>query len=273
MLWMHRRDTGWDFSQVLPIGIWENIRVEDGKLLADTKFDDSDKFSQLIKAKVEGGLIRACSIGINPTEFSNDPKHLVPGQTRASVTKSELYEASLVDIPSNKNTVRLFSTTDETDVPFIKNDMSGKNEEKQLTFSSEADLLKFLKEKFGFEPKEDNQTDSAKDEEFKLKSESSLLSWVKEKFGLQPVVKTPEKETTQATDENQVATLKSDIQNKNQEISALKSQVENLKKTPGAVDRKTTQETDTTEHASEDDTLKVYSSAKTMWDAVNKLVE
>lgn len=273
MLWMHRRDDGWDFSQVLPIGKWENVRVENNKLLADPVFDDNDKFAQLIKSKVENDLIKGCSIGINPIEFSDDPKLLEKGQTRHTVTKSELYEASIVDMPSNKNTVRLFSATEQIDdVPLIKTAMAEKKDEPKFSFKSEEDLMAFMKTKFGFETKaEDQQITPEKEVNFQFKSENSFLSWVKEKFGLQPKATEPEKKTDLTTTNPEVEQLKSDNLTKDTKIQELESQVETLKKGPGAEDRKTTEETDAKTHSGGGDSFQVYASAKETWDAINGL--
>lgn len=276
MLWMHRRDDGWDFTQVLPIGIWENIRKEDGKLLADAKFDENDKFAQLIKSKVENDLIRGCSAGINPVEFSSDPKDLEKGQTRATITKCELYEASIVDLPSNKNTVRLFSAAEETEVPFLNNntDMADKKDEKQLTFKSEAELKTFMQKHFGLEPKV--ETPEAKpEEEFKFKSEDDARNWLQKLFGFQPKAKESEKEEKEdlSTDKT-VEALNADFQKKESEIEELKAQIETLKKGPGAEDKKTTEETDDTKNnGTSDNSFKTYASAKETWDAINNLVE
>lgn len=95
----------------LPIGRWENIKVSGGKLTADPVFDDGDEFAQDVKRKVEGGFLRAASIGFNVLESSDKRNYLLPGQTRPTVIKSELVEASIVDIPANGNAlaeVRLY---------------------------------------------------------------------------------------------------------------------------------------------------------------------
>ena len=273
MLWMHRRDNGWDLTQVVPIGIWENIRKEDGKLLADPKFDENDKFAQLIKSKVDNDFIRACSAGINPVEFSSDPKDLEKGQTRATITKCELYEASIVDMPSNKNTVRLFSASNETEVPLLKNntEMADKKDENKLTFKSEADMLAFMKDKFGLEPKVETPEKPEKtEEEFKFKSEDDARNWFQKLFGLQPKAKETEKKeelSTQEVDETKDS-------EKDKEIAQLKAQVEALKKGPGAENKKTTEETDEKKHsASNDESFETYASAKETWDAINELVD
>ncbi len=279
MLWMHRRDDGWDFTQVLPIGKWENIRKEDGKLLADPVFDENDKFAQLIKSKVENDLIRACSAGINPVEFSSDPKDLEKGQTRATITKCEMYEASIVDLPSNKNTVRLFSATEQTEVPLLKNHtkMADKKDEKQLTFKSEADLLAYMKKNFGLEPKAvEPENKETEEKGFQFKSEDDAQNWFQKLFGLKPKGKTPDNEeepTKQENNSDVVERLNSELEKKTKESEALKTQIENLKKGPGAENLKTTEETDAGSKSDEDGSFKVYASAKATWDAVNNLVE
>ncbi len=104
MLWRHER---YD-SRLLPIGRWENLKIENGALTAEAVLDEFDPFAKQIKSKVDQGFINACSIGIQVLEVSMDPELMLPGQTRGTVTKCVLLEISLVDIPGNKNSVRLY---------------------------------------------------------------------------------------------------------------------------------------------------------------------
>lgn len=274
MLWMHRRDDGWGINQALPIGIWENIQLEGGTLTATPKFDENDKFAQLIQSKVENDLIRGCSIGVNPVEFSTDKKHLVKGQTRATITKCEIYEASIVDMPSNKHTVRLFSTGDtDNEVPLINfnTEMADKKDEKQLTFKTEADMLAFMKEKFGFEPKA--ETPEAKPEGFNFKSEDEASNWFQKLFGLTPKAKESEEKKEHTAENKEVDQLKTDLQAKETEMEELKAQIEKLKGAPGAKDKKVTKETDDKKHSSGDDSFETFAAAKSTWDAVNELMD
>ncbi|MFA5689881.1 MAG: HK97 family phage prohead protease [Kiritimatiellales bacterium] len=88
----------------MPIGRWENIRVEGGKILADPVFDDQDVTGREVKGKVERDFIRAASIGAWPPEEVNDDLTLkLEGQTGPTVTKWTLREASIVTIPANHN--------------------------------------------------------------------------------------------------------------------------------------------------------------------------
>ncbi|MEM7372813.1 MAG: HK97 family phage prohead protease [Bacteroidota bacterium] len=100
LLLMHNR-------RLLPIGKIENLKVKDGKLLGDPVFDTEDELAQKVKSKVDQDILNAVSIGFRVMATSDDPKHLLPGQTRATVTKAALYEVSIVDIPANSGAMKL----------------------------------------------------------------------------------------------------------------------------------------------------------------------
>lgn len=107
MLWNHTLPWSDKKDQVLPIGRWENLRVEDGKLQADAVFDENDAFARSIRDKVDQKIINACSVRVDVITTTADETMLVQGQTRPTVLECVLKEASIVDIPSNGNTVRL----------------------------------------------------------------------------------------------------------------------------------------------------------------------
>ncbi len=94
MFYMHERDSG-------IIGRWDNIRVENGQLLADAVFDETIELGQQVKTRVEGGFLRSASIGIE-----NAVKQDLNGVQ--TVIKCDLKEISIVDMPSNMNAVKLF---------------------------------------------------------------------------------------------------------------------------------------------------------------------
>lgn len=52
----------------LPIGRWENIRIEGTQILADALFDEKDDIAVKIAGKVEGGFLRMASMGAWPPE-------------------------------------------------------------------------------------------------------------------------------------------------------------------------------------------------------------
>lgn len=96
-----------------PIGRWENIRVEGDKVLADPVFDMDDAKGSEIAGKVERDFIRMSSVGVVPLEWSDAPKDLMPGQTKATVTKYIVKEASIVGMGANQNALRLYNTDGE----------------------------------------------------------------------------------------------------------------------------------------------------------------
>jgi|BioPla2DNA2_1021312.scaffolds.fasta_scaffold61856_1 hypothetical protein len=107
MLWNHSRSWSDSNNTILPIGKWENIRIEEGVLKADAVFDEDDAFAASIARKVEKGIINMCSVCVEMLEESEKPEHVVQGQTRRTVTKSRLLEASVADIGSNYNSLSL----------------------------------------------------------------------------------------------------------------------------------------------------------------------
>jgi hypothetical protein len=107
MLWMHNRSWRGTKDEVLPIGYWDNIRIEDKRLLADAMFDEGDDFANQIGDKVENNVLRMASCGIRVIETSRDPKWLKPGQTCETPTKWALREGSIVDIGANDNSLSL----------------------------------------------------------------------------------------------------------------------------------------------------------------------
>lgn len=105
----------------LPIGRWENIRVDGTRILADAVFDESDPQGSEIKRKVEGGFIRMASIGAWPPEEKSDAYDLMlPGQTLPTVTRWTVREASIVTIGANHNALVFYDR--ENNRPIDLND-------------------------------------------------------------------------------------------------------------------------------------------------------
>ncbi|MCX6277673.1 MAG: hypothetical protein NT004_06230 [Bacteroidetes bacterium] len=107
MLWMHQRY--FMPGDPLPIGRWENLKLENSEWTADPVFDEQDEFAVKIQNKVDSGIINMTSIGLRIIELSDDPSVLVPGQTRPTITRWELQEISFADIGANKNAIRLYN--------------------------------------------------------------------------------------------------------------------------------------------------------------------
>ncbi|MGJ1305138.1 HK97 family phage prohead protease [Sphingobacterium multivorum] len=91
------------------IGRWENIRIEGSQLLADAVFDENDEDAKKIASKVEGGFLKGCSMGIR---FNYEFMEEKPDGTYW-LNQSELFEVSIVAVPSNANAVKLYSSTGE----------------------------------------------------------------------------------------------------------------------------------------------------------------
>ena len=92
-------------SQV--IGRWMNIRVEENRLLADAEFDTEDDLGKNISRKVEKGYLKGCSLGLRILRVSETDSGVV-------VTKSDILEASIVAVPSDRGAILLY---DENDTP------------------------------------------------------------------------------------------------------------------------------------------------------------
>lgn len=98
-----------------PIGRFENVRVEDGKLKGDAIFDEEDEFAMQIFSKIERGFLESVSVGVTVLdgymkEFENKPSEY-------TATLWQLNEVSVVNIPAIPNAkVGLSQELNEGDV-------------------------------------------------------------------------------------------------------------------------------------------------------------
>lgn len=106
---MYYNHDEWD----APIGMWDNIRIEDGRLLADPVFDMEDEKGKKIAGKVDRGFLRMASIGLRVIERSEEPGLMLPGQKYPTVTRWQLREVSIVGIGANHNAIRLYDENDK----------------------------------------------------------------------------------------------------------------------------------------------------------------
>ena len=98
----------------LPIGRWENIRIEGTRILADADFDETDERVASIMGKVDRGYLKAASIGAwPPLETSSDPSLMLPGQELPTVTKWIVREGSICTIGSNHNALALYDNNNK----------------------------------------------------------------------------------------------------------------------------------------------------------------
>lgn len=231
MLYMHYRDEGSPiWGNYKAIGHWEDIQLNDDELSAIPVFDDACELSREIHAKYDAGTYNAASIGIRIIATSANKDLLVPGQTRETVTESELMEASIVDIPANANAVRLY--TDSSNSAYLAAGMDTEvvpelklNHSMKFKKSWKA-LLSFFKvsdEIIGTAELSAEQLDQVDAELARLSGENTTKDG--EIATLTASVESKDQE---------IATLTTSVESKDQEIAALKIQVENLKKLPAS---------------------------------------
>ena len=97
LLYMHERGR--------VIGYMKEIEVKDGEITGEPVFDCATELSKQCKKQWEVGSLRMVSIGIDVLELSEKPEHLVAGQTAPTITKSRIFETSIVDIGANDNAI------------------------------------------------------------------------------------------------------------------------------------------------------------------------
>ena len=99
LLYMHER------GQV--IGYVKDLKVEGDEVTGELMFDEATELSRRCKKQWEFGSLKMVSAGIDILELSEAPEHLVQGQTSPTISKSKLFEVSLVDIGANDDAIRL----------------------------------------------------------------------------------------------------------------------------------------------------------------------
>ncbi|UWY28811.1 HK97 family phage prohead protease [Flavobacterium sp. TR2] len=90
------------------LGRWENVTVDKDLLLGEPVFDMDDKDAALVAGKVEREFIKTCSMGIS---FNREDLQIIGDEL--IMTKCELYECSIVAVPSNANSIRLYNQEGE----------------------------------------------------------------------------------------------------------------------------------------------------------------
>ena len=98
-----------DHDPKIVIGKWENLRIEGAQLLGDAIFDGEDDQAKKIEGKVDRGFLKGASLGINPE--SAELRDIAGKLMMPVVTESELLEGSVVGIPSNALSLKLYSST------------------------------------------------------------------------------------------------------------------------------------------------------------------
>jgi len=94
-------------DQILSVGKVTDLKVIDGKYTGIPEFDEKDPHGQMLKHKYEKGYMSGFSIRHRPMLTSDDPKDMLPGQTRHTVLSCELLEVSCVNLPGDQGAVAL----------------------------------------------------------------------------------------------------------------------------------------------------------------------
>ena len=99
LLYMHERGN--------VIGYVKDLKVEDGEVTGELMFDEASELSVRCKKQWEFGSLKMVSAGLDILETSEDAELLVQGQTCPTITKSKLFEVSLVDVGANDDAIVL----------------------------------------------------------------------------------------------------------------------------------------------------------------------
>ena len=99
LLYMHER------GQV--IGYVNDLKVEDDEVTGELMFDCATELSRQCRKQWEFGSLKMVSAGLDVLEMSDDESLLVEGQTSPTITKSKLFEVSVVDIGANDDAIVL----------------------------------------------------------------------------------------------------------------------------------------------------------------------
>ncbi len=99
LLYMHERGN--------VIGYVKDLKVDDGEVTGELMFDEASDLSVRCKKQWEFGSLKMVSVGLDMLETSEDASLLVQGQTSPTITKSKLFEVSLVDVGANDDAIVL----------------------------------------------------------------------------------------------------------------------------------------------------------------------
>lgn len=125
-------------TNVLPIGKFENVRIEDGKLKADAVFDEDDIESMKIFKKLAKGFLQSFSVGIDISEKILDKE--IDGVRYYKATRWSIQEASVVGVPA----IPTAKVGLELDKPLGENPASASNQ----NLNKGVLEMEFTKEKF-----------------------------------------------------------------------------------------------------------------------------
>ncbi len=185
ILWNHNRfeSSGWSMGgavrpeDLLPIGRAENVRVEDGKLIAKIIFASAEahplaeRVFQLFREKV----LRAVSVGFRPGKVTEELKN---GRKVFRLSECELREISAVPIGSNAEAVaKSIDFELEHLAAMVTKEAQGAKEIENMSTPEEQKALEAEKVARGILEKEaEGLRDKVKTLEAELSAEKSLVA-------------------------------------------------------------------------------------------------
>jgi HK97 family phage prohead protease len=86
-------------TDMLPLGIYENVRLEDGKLKANARFDSEDALAMEIFGKMSRGFMQTFSVGVTILSKTLIAE-TVTGEKTYLADSWQITEASVVSVPA-----------------------------------------------------------------------------------------------------------------------------------------------------------------------------
>lgn len=99
LLYMHERGN--------VVGYVKDLKVDEKEVTGELMFDCATELSERCKKQFDFGSLRMVSAGLEVLETSEEDSLLVKGQTRPTITKSKLFEVSIVDVGANDDALVL----------------------------------------------------------------------------------------------------------------------------------------------------------------------
>lgn len=92
---------------MFPLGRWEDRRIDGDKVYMRPVFNTATDAGKLAQESYRNKFLNTGSVHLDVIEWSEDPNLLLPGQTRATVTRAKVLETSLTDLPGNAGCYKL----------------------------------------------------------------------------------------------------------------------------------------------------------------------
>lgn len=125
------------------IGKVIELKKTGGKLHGKVQFDSDDPEAVKIYNKYKNGYMKAVSISFGDITTTDAEEYIKPGQKYATIYECELLEISAVNIPGNRNALKLYGDKgEELQLSFITlNNNTVMDEETKKTLESKIEKL------------------------------------------------------------------------------------------------------------------------------------